>query len=170
MSVSQIPTIQELVRAARYPNAKPASSAIGEGLLGNGSQGYIAPNGSTYEAALTPTSNQLGFSFNFSVGTKMYAPNDETPIKFKIYAPGSSQADGDGFIVLDVTATTDQLGKTAGRDLALQKSTYPSVLGVDGAIARADALAGEACQALAGAGLLTPALDHLARFVVSRRS
>ena len=34
--------IKWLVRAARYPNAKPASSAIGEGLLGNGSQGYAS--------------------------------------------------------------------------------------------------------------------------------
>jgi geranylgeranyl diphosphate synthase, type II len=72
--------------------------------------------------------------------------------------------------VLDVTATTDQLGKTAGRDLALQKSTYPALLGVDGAVARASALVEEACSALQGAGLLTPALEHLARFTVARRS
>jgi hypothetical protein len=69
-----------------------------------GSQGYIAPNGGSYEDSLTQTANQLGFGFAFSVGATTYAPNDETPIKFKIYAPGSPQADGDGFIVLDVTA------------------------------------------------------------------
>ena len=72
--------------------------------------------------------------------------------------------------VLDVTATTDQLGKTAGRDLALQKSTYPAVLGIDGAKARADALIGEGCQALRDVGLLTPALAHIARFTVERTS
>ena len=72
--------------------------------------------------------------------------------------------------VLDVTATTDVLGKTAGRDLALQKSTYPALLGVDGAIARAGALVDEACAGLAAVGLLTPALEHLARFIVARRS
>jgi geranylgeranyl diphosphate synthase, type II len=72
--------------------------------------------------------------------------------------------------VLDVTATTDQLGKTAGRDLALQKSTYPALLGVQGAVARARALADDACSALQGAGLLTPALEHLARYAVSRRN
>ena len=72
--------------------------------------------------------------------------------------------------VLDVTATTDQLGKTAGRDLALQKSTYPALLGVEGAVARASALVDEACMALADVGLLTPALEHLARFTVARRS
>jgi farnesyl diphosphate synthase/geranylgeranyl diphosphate synthase type II len=72
--------------------------------------------------------------------------------------------------VLDVTATTDQLGKTAGRDLALQKSTYPALLGVEGAVARASALVDEACAALSSEGLLTPDLEHLARFTVARRS
>ena len=72
--------------------------------------------------------------------------------------------------VLDVTATTDQLGKTAGRDAALGKSTYPALLGVEGAIRRADALVEDACATLASARLLTPELEHLARFVVDRRS
>ncbi|MEP7343827.1 MAG: polyprenyl synthetase family protein [Gemmatimonadaceae bacterium] len=72
--------------------------------------------------------------------------------------------------VLDVTATTDQLGKTAGRDLALGKSTYPGLLGIDGAIERARLLAKDACAQLAAAGLLTPTLEALARHVVERRS
>ncbi len=72
--------------------------------------------------------------------------------------------------VLDVTATTDQLGKTAGRDVELHKSTYPALLGVAGAVERAEALVEDACRALAEVSLLTPALEHLARFVVARRS
>ncbi|MDE3153304.1 MAG: polyprenyl synthetase family protein [Gemmatimonadota bacterium] len=72
--------------------------------------------------------------------------------------------------VLDVTATTDQLGKTAGKDLAYGKSTYPALLGVDGAVARADALVADGCAALERAGLLTPGLDRLARFIITRRS
>ena len=72
--------------------------------------------------------------------------------------------------VLDVTATTDQLGKTAGRDLALQKSTYPAVLGVDGAKHRAEALIREGCEALDAVGMLTPAMANIARFTVERTS
>jgi geranylgeranyl diphosphate synthase, type II len=72
--------------------------------------------------------------------------------------------------VLDVTATTSQLGKTAGRDLALGKSTYPALLGVEGARARAAALVQEGCDALAAVGLLTPALERLAHFTVERTS
>lgn len=72
--------------------------------------------------------------------------------------------------VLDVTATTDQLGKTAGRDLDLRKSTYPALLGVEGAIAKAIALVEDGCSALADEELLTPTLEQLARFIVERRS
>ena len=72
--------------------------------------------------------------------------------------------------VLDVTATTDVLGKTAGRDLVLRKSTYPALLGIEGATERAGALVDEACRALRHAGLHTPMLEHLARYVVARRN
>jgi geranylgeranyl diphosphate synthase type II len=72
--------------------------------------------------------------------------------------------------VLDVTATTDRLGKTAGRDLALRKGTYPALLGVDGATQRANTLVAEGCAALRSAALLSTELDVLARFVVERES
>ncbi|HSA57397.1 MAG TPA: polyprenyl synthetase family protein [Gemmatimonadaceae bacterium] len=72
--------------------------------------------------------------------------------------------------VLDVTATSDQLGKTAGRDAALGKSTYPLLLGVEGARTRARRLATEACDALRPLGRLTPQLERLAVHVVERQS
>lgn len=72
--------------------------------------------------------------------------------------------------VLDITATTDQLGKTAGKDVQFRKSTYPALLGVAGAKARAEALVQDACKGLAEHGALTPELEFLARFTVARRS
>lgn len=72
--------------------------------------------------------------------------------------------------VLDVTATTEALGKVAGRDLELNKSTYPALLGIEGARSRAESLVEDACAALSGEGLLTPDLDYLARFMVHRPS
>jgi len=50
--------------------------------------------------------------------------------------------------ILDVTADTETLGKTAGKDLVAEKSTYPSLLGLDGAKAEAERLTNEALQAL----------------------
>jgi geranylgeranyl pyrophosphate synthase len=72
--------------------------------------------------------------------------------------------------VLDVTATTDELGKTAGRDAALRKSTYPALLGTEGARHRAIALIDDATSALRDARLLTSPLESIAHYVVARRS
>jgi geranylgeranyl diphosphate synthase type II len=70
--------------------------------------------------------------------------------------------------VLDVTSSTDKLGKTAGRDAALGKSTYPALLGVEGAESEAAMLVEDGCRALAVQGLLTGELESLAGFIVSR--
>ncbi len=72
--------------------------------------------------------------------------------------------------VLDVTATSAQLGKTAGRDAALEKSTYVSLLGVDQARTEAHRLAAAAVAQLEEAGLPTDALGTLAHYIVSRDS
>ncbi len=72
--------------------------------------------------------------------------------------------------VLDATATTDQLGKTAGRDASLQKSTYVSFLGVDGARAEAERLARRAVEWLEQGGVESPSLVSLAHYIVNRQS
>jgi geranylgeranyl pyrophosphate synthase len=72
--------------------------------------------------------------------------------------------------VLDLTGTTDSLGKRARRDLELQKSTYPAVLGLEGARQRAASLVAEACDALRRSDLLSPGLRSLAELVVHRSS
>jgi farnesyl diphosphate synthase/geranylgeranyl diphosphate synthase type II len=70
--------------------------------------------------------------------------------------------------VLDVTSTSGALGKTAGRDVALGKSTYPALLGVDGARDRAHALIEDGLASLAKQQLLTQELSQVANFMVSR--
>ncbi len=72
--------------------------------------------------------------------------------------------------VLDVTATSDQLGKTAGRDAALEKSTYVSVLGVERARAEAATLATQAVRHLEQAGVPAGPLGALAHYIVARES
>jgi farnesyl diphosphate synthase len=71
--------------------------------------------------------------------------------------------------ILDVTADSATLGKTAGKDAAHAKPTYVSVLGLEGAQRRANDLLGEALAALARSGLGdTRALESLATMVVHR--
>ena len=72
--------------------------------------------------------------------------------------------------VLDVTSTSVTLGKTTGRDAALGKSSYPALLGVDGAKKRARNLVEEGLAALERERLLTQELTQVANFMVTRTS
>lgn len=72
--------------------------------------------------------------------------------------------------VLDATATEEELGKTAGKDQAAEKSTFVALLGIDGARKEAGKLAERACHALDIFGEKADRLRDLARYVVERRS
>jgi geranylgeranyl pyrophosphate synthase len=72
--------------------------------------------------------------------------------------------------VLDATSTSTALGKTAGRDVALGKSSFPALLGVEGAQARARDLIHDGLHALAEQKLLTQELSQVANFMVTRTS
>jgi geranylgeranyl pyrophosphate synthase len=72
--------------------------------------------------------------------------------------------------VLDATATSAQLGKTAGRDAALAKSTFVTLLGVAAARHEAARLADAAVARLGDGGLVSPTLAALARYIVTRSS
>jgi geranylgeranyl pyrophosphate synthase len=72
--------------------------------------------------------------------------------------------------VLDVTGTSATLGKTAGRDAALAKSTYVSVLGVERARSEAAALSSHAIRHLEQAGIPVGPLAALAHYIVDRES
>jgi geranylgeranyl pyrophosphate synthase len=72
--------------------------------------------------------------------------------------------------VLDVTSTTSALGKTSGRDAVLRKSTYPALLGVDGARQRARDLIADGLDRLSAEGILTQELSQVANFMVTRTS
>ena len=70
--------------------------------------------------------------------------------------------------LLDATATSDQLGKPAGRDAALAKSTFVTSLGVGAARAEAERLAAQAVDRLREGGLVSPTLVELAHYIVTR--
>jgi len=70
--------------------------------------------------------------------------------------------------VLDVTQSTQRLGKPAGSDEALDKNTFPKLMGTQQALALAQKLVDDARELLRGTGLQTAQLECLARLVVER--
>lgn len=71
--------------------------------------------------------------------------------------------------VLDVTQTSEQLGKTAGKDTAAEKATYPALFGVEESLRKADALVAEAAASLDSFGEQAATLQSLAHFLVDRK-
>ncbi|MFL5402141.1 MAG: polyprenyl synthetase family protein [Gemmatimonadales bacterium] len=72
--------------------------------------------------------------------------------------------------VLDATGTIEELGKPAGRDAELSKSTYVALCGIEGARREAEGLAQRAISHLEFAGVPSAALGALAGYIIKRSS
>ena len=71
--------------------------------------------------------------------------------------------------VLDVTQSSEQLGKTAGKDTAAEKATYPALFGIEESARQADELVSTAFAELNSFGERAETLKELARFLVERK-
>ncbi|HMK22087.1 MAG TPA: farnesyl diphosphate synthase [Terriglobales bacterium] len=71
--------------------------------------------------------------------------------------------------VLDVTQTSAQLGKTAGKDTAAQKVTYPSLFGIEESLKKADKLVADAFTQLEPFRERADTLKEVARYLVERK-
>lgn len=70
--------------------------------------------------------------------------------------------------ILDITATQEQLGKTAGKDLKANKITYPSLWGLEESRKKADYLVEAACTEIASFGEKAQPLIAIAHFITNR--
>ena len=71
--------------------------------------------------------------------------------------------------ILDVTLTSEELGKTLSKDQAANKATYPAIYGIAASQARADELVAEA-EKLPKPRARQKVLEELARFIIARSS
>lgn len=71
--------------------------------------------------------------------------------------------------VLDLTQTSEQLGKTAGKDMAAEKVTYPALFGIDESLKKANALVKGAFAELDTFSARAETLKELARYLVERK-
>ena len=70
--------------------------------------------------------------------------------------------------ILDVTQSSEQLGKTAGKDTKAQKATYPSIVGLDKSRKIAQQLTQRAFDALMPFKGKAQALEALAEYLLKR--
>ena len=70
--------------------------------------------------------------------------------------------------ILDVTQTSEKLGKTAGKDTEAQKATYPSIVGLERSQKIAQELTSRAFRALTPFKGRAVALEALAEFLLKR--
>ena len=70
--------------------------------------------------------------------------------------------------ILDVTASSETLGKTAGKDAKVQKATYPALYGVDASRQKARELVDSALSDIDDFGLEADILRELARYFINR--
>jgi geranylgeranyl diphosphate synthase type II len=72
--------------------------------------------------------------------------------------------------VLDMTQTSAELGKTAGKDTATTKATWPAVYGIDRSLKDAEELIADAFAALSPFGEAATPLKSLAQYLVERKN
>jgi geranylgeranyl diphosphate synthase type II len=70
--------------------------------------------------------------------------------------------------ILDVTSSSEALGKTAGKDEKVKKATYPAFYGIEASRQKASELVASALEDIRDLGEEAIFLRSLARFIVSR--
>ena len=159
------PEIVERIHRAKT-GALITSSIVCGGLLGLGQTEGLAIFNRTPARVPPPTpSPSKGMGFSPSIKT----PNDAGAL-----APEAHPADKAGLAfqiiddILDVTQTSAELGKTAGKDTAAIKATWPAVYGLEQSRRDAVALIADAFAALAPFGPAATPLKSLAQYLVDR--
>jgi geranylgeranyl diphosphate synthase, type II len=101
----------------------------------------------------------------------MYADADAKQVE---YLRRFGQAIGLAFQIiddiLDVTQTSEQLGKTAGKDMASEKATYPALFGLEESRNKAQVLLEDAHKSVQNLGPRSERLKNIARFLIERQS
>jgi farnesyl diphosphate synthase len=104
-----------------------------------------------------------------AAGPRM-AMDDAGEMKLLAYGRALGRAFQIADDLLDVTATSEEVGKRTGKDAGRGKATFVTHLGIDGAKKRAQELCREAVEALETFDERANLLRDAARFVIERRS
>lgn len=105
-----------------------------------------------------------------SSGAILAGANEDDLHRLSIYAQNIGLAFQIIDDILDVTATTEELGKTAGKDITAEKATYPKLWGIETSQIKAEELINEAVSQLNIYGEKAQPLQAIAEFIVKRKN
>ncbi|MBB5337933.1 polyprenyl synthetase family protein [Tunturiibacter gelidoferens] len=103
-------------------------------------------------------------------GRTAYAPYADTIARLRTFGEKAGLAFQIVDDVLDMTQSSEELGKTAGKDTASIKATWPAVFGIDRSLHDAQELIADAFAALAPFGPAADPLKSLAQYLVERKN
>lgn len=110
------------------------------------------------------------FIFAVRAGAIVADCNDETLEKLTQFATDLGHAFQIYDDILDEIATLEELGKTPGKDMAVQKSTYTSIYGLDAAVKQVNFLCNRACAILKDNNLNSVILEGIINSIIERVS
>lgn len=105
-----------------------------------------------------------------AVGAILGGASDEEVARVTEFAVNTGLAFQIADDVLDVTASTEDLGKTAGKDLATDKATFPKLMGLEESRNTAKKLVADAKASLAPFGKRADTLLAIADFIIYRNN
>jgi len=158
--------------AARLDMVRSLAVASGvAGMVGGQALDIAAETASTpltLDEIITLQAGKTGalLSWSAMAGPRM-AQSDLGPLRAYGDALGLAFQIADD--VLDVEGDAAEVGKAVGKDAGAGKATFVSLLGLEGAKAKAEQLVTEACDVLTCYGNRAETLKDAARFVIERR-
>jgi len=163
-SEGQVPT-PELVESIHRAKtgALITTSIVSGGILGlphiYSSMGSgSGPEGAAHAKALVAASQAA------------HAAQDDTIARLRTFGENAGLAFQIVDDVLDMTQSSEELGKTAGKDTATTKATWPAVFGIDQSLRDAEELIADAFAALEPFGEAADPLKSLASYLVERKN
>ena len=160
---------QAIDLAAVNSHLKSASSVSSAASLG-GAASSAAPLDATGLKAMHARKTGALIRASVLAGAVMGGADDRLVATLDVYGTEIGLAFQIVDDILDVEGAAATLGKTAGKDQAAGKPTYPAFFGVEQSRAMAAECHARAKQALDQAGLLESRLDDIATWIVKRTS
>ncbi|MEM9137096.1 MAG: geranylgeranyl diphosphate synthase CrtE [Cyanobacteria bacterium P01_F01_bin.42] len=169
LNTQDVAPVQMLKVVARLGKAVSAAGLVGGQVVDLESEGKTDISVDTLNFI---HAHKTGALLEASVlsGADLAGASEEQLTRLKTYAQNIGLAFQIIDDILDITATAEELGKTAGKDLAAQKATYPSLWGLEESKVQASRLVAEAKDALSIFGDNAAPLKALADFITARKS